>query len=141
MRSGPATTRASSAVDRDDDHHDAVGRELLAVAQHRFADVADARAVDHDVAAVGPADLVAAVVRELEHVAVFDDVDVLGSTPVFSASRPCVTSIRYSPCTGMKCFGRTRLSIRKQLFLRGVARDVRVAVEPWMTCAPSDRGC
>ncbi len=50
----------------------------LAVAQHRFADVADARAVDEDVAAVRLADLVAVLVRELEHVAVFDDEDVLG---------------------------------------------------------------
>ena len=51
------------AVDRDDDHHDAVVRERLAIAQHRFADVADARTVDEDVAAVRLADLVAELVR------------------------------------------------------------------------------
>src|SRR5580692_5224672 len=46
-------------IDRNDHHHDAVVGERLAIAQHRLTDVADARSIDEDVAAVRAADFVA----------------------------------------------------------------------------------
>ena len=115
-------------IDRDDDHHDAVGGEMLAIAQHRFADVADAGAVDHHVAAVGAADLVAAAVAVNSSTSPFSmmctfsrgDAGLFGQPPV--RDEHAVLAVDRD-----EVLRPHEVEHQKQLFLRGVSGDVRVA--------------
>ncbi len=114
-------------VDGDDDHHDPVAGEVLAIAQHRFADVADPAAVDHHVAAVGPSDFLRALFGELHHVTVLGDEDVVARDAGLLRQVAVRDEHAILAVDRDEVFRPHEVEHQQQLFLRGMSRDVGVA--------------
>ena len=70
------------AIDRDDDHQDAVLGKRPAVADHHLADRADREAIDVDVARLDPLSHGDLLGRDLDHVADLGEGDVLSRDAV-----------------------------------------------------------
>ena len=125
---GAARDAGFFGIDCDDDHHDAVACERAAIAQDRFADIADTRAVDEHVAAIRLADLVAVLFGEFEHVAVFDDEHIAE----FNAGLRCETAVLHEHAIlavhRHEIFRAHEIEHEQQLLLRGMAGNVRAAV-------------
>ena len=108
--SGPGDDLAGAGVDHDDDGDEALLAEDAPVLEVGLGDLADAGAVDVDVAALDRAGDPRDAVDEVDDDAVLGDDDPLARhARSGSPSSAFATRWRTSPCTGMTLRGRTML--------------------------------